>query len=270
MAFALSIPLDAAQGPEFARDVCLLMAEATGLDRAQVLIEPDRRLTHEEEAKFLHLVAERRKGKSLAHVVGHVAFWNRRFRVTEDVLVPRPETETLIALALEEPFRDLLDLGTGSGVIAVTLLAECQDAVGIACDISATALAVAEGNARSHGVADRLHLEQSDWFECIGGDYDLIVSNPPYITEDAYADLAPEVLHEPRIALTPGGDGLAAYRAITAEAQTHLRPRGRLIVEIGYDQGAAVAELFREAGLDEVAVHADLDGRDRVVAGRST
>jgi release factor glutamine methyltransferase len=201
--------------------------------------------------------------------VGARAFWGREFRVTRDVLDPRPETETLVALALAEPFARVLDLGTGSGCILVTLLAERPGAQGVGTDISPQALLIAGENAARHGVEGRVVLTPSDWFADIGGRYDLIVSNPPYIAEGEMAGLAPEVRDfEPRGALTDEGDGLGAYRVLAAGAPGHLAPGGRLLVEIGPTQGAAVSRLFAEAGLERVAVHPDLDGRDRVVAAR--
>lgn len=248
-------------------DARLFMAEALGVRPADVVIAPDRPLTDTEEGAFFTMIGLRRNGQSVARILGYRDFWTRRFIVTEDVLVPRPETESLIALSLETPFEEVLDLGTGSGCIALTLLAERPTATAIATDLSQRALDVAARNAQSLGVADRVHFEHSDWFASVGGRYDLIVSNPPYITEAAFATLAPEVLAEPHMALTPGGDGLDAYRIITAGAPAHLHPGGTLMVEIGYDQGESVQELFAAAGFRDIGVHQDLGGKDRVVCG---
>ena len=185
------------------------------------------------------------------------------------MLDPRPETETLIAAALEAPFARVLDLGTGSGAILVTLLAETPMATGVGTDISPAALAIAGENALRHGVDGRIVLPVSDWWADVGGVYDLIVSNPPYVAEDEMAGLAPEVRDwEPKAALTDGADGLSAYRAIAPAASRHLAPGGRLILEIGAGQGPAVRDILRAAGFAEVSVHPDLDGRDRVVSGR--
>ncbi|MDZ4137783.1 MAG: peptide chain release factor N(5)-glutamine methyltransferase, partial [Erythrobacter sp.] len=202
----------------------------------------------------------------VSQIIGNRLFWGRAFRVTPDVLDPRPETECLIEAALAAPCSRVLDLGTGSGVIAVTLLAERPEAQGLASDISTVALAVARENAARHGLGDRLRFKQSDWFEAITGRFDLIVSNPPYITATEMATLCPEVRDwEPHLALTPGGDGLDAYRAIAAGAMSHLLSSGRLIVEIGPTQAAAVTALFVAAGMIVTATLQDLDGRDRVV-----
>lgn len=213
-------------------------------------------------------IARRCAREPVSHITGRRAFWRHAFEVTPDVLDPRPETETLVELALAQPFERVLDLGTGSGCILISLLAERPDATGVGTDVSPGALAVAGRNASRLGVADRLILPLSDWFADVGGRYDLIVSNPPYIAEDEMPGLAPELRHEPRIALTPGGDGLGAYRAIAAGAPACLGPGGRLLVEIGPAQAEAVAALFRASGLDVTGIHPDLDGRMRVVAAR--
>ena len=189
--------------------------------------------------------------------------------MTPDVLDPRPETETLVDLALGSHFAHVLDLGTGSGAIIVTLLAERPAATGVGTDLSETGILVAGENAARHGVDDRLILPVSDWWEDVGGTYDLIVSNPPYVAADELPSLAPEVRDwEPRLALTDEADGLSAYRTIAASAPDHLTAGGRLLVEIGYGQAEAVSGIFAAAGLENIAVHTDLDGRDRVVSAR--
>ena len=173
----------------------------------------------------------------------------------------------LIEAALAEPFASVLDLGTGTGAILISLLAERPGTRGIGTDISPAALIVARENADRIGVC--ADFMESDWFSGLSGEFDLIVSNPPYIALTEMDDLSPEVaLWEPRQALTDGADGLSAYRAITAGAPAHLTPGGRLIVEIGPSQGAAVAALMAGAGLVDPHVLRDLDGRDRIVCGR--
>lgn len=205
----------------------------------------------------------------MSHLLGYRDFWSYRFKVTPDVLDPRPETETLIEAALAQPFDSVLDLGTGSGCILLTLLAERGGATGIGVDASPAALRVAEQNAAALGVADRCALEVSDWYAGVGGTFDLIVSNPPYIAAGEMSGLAPELSHEPRMALTDEADGLSCYRIITAGARAHLVPGGWLMVEIGPTQGAAVLQMFDAAGLTDVQIRTDLDGRDRVVIGRN-
>ncbi|MGI3185027.1 peptide chain release factor N(5)-glutamine methyltransferase [Nioella aestuarii] len=252
-----------------ARDARWLLAKATGIERGRLTLHLGDPLTEEAEFFFYNMMLEREARVPLSHVIQGREFFGRWFSVSPDVLDPRPETEILVQAALEVPFREVLDLGTGSGAILLTLLAERLDATGTGTDISGPALAKAEENARALGVADRMHLEHGRWYEPVGGRYDLIVSNPPYIALDEMAGLSPEVRdHEPRVALTDEADGLSAYRAITARILDHLTPGGWLMVEIGPTQGAAVSDMFRAAGLEDVRVCPDLDGRDRVVMGR--
>ncbi len=254
-----------------ARDARRLLAHALDIDPARVtLVLPDPMGVAQAEA-FARLIAERSRRVPVSHLTGRRAFYGRNFEVGSDVLDPRPETEVLVAEALKRPFLRVLDLGTGSGCIVLTLLAEAGvEAFGIGTDLSPHALAIAGRNAAAVGVADRVQFHQGDWFAALpeGADFDLIVSNPPYISADEMPGLAPEVRDfEPRMALTDEGDGLGAYRAITKGAGGHLVRGGRLMVEIGPTQGAAVADMMEKAGFAQVTVTADLDGRDRVVSG---
>ncbi len=215
------------------------------------------------------LVDDRLCGIPVSRITGRRAFWGRDFAVTSDVLDPRPETETLMALALSEKFDGALDLGTGSGCILISLLVERRDTHGLGTDVSDGALRTARANAATHGVADRARFAVSDWFDCVRDTYDLIVSNPPYIAEAEMAALDREVRdHDPRIALTPGGDGLDAYRAIAAGVAGYLSPGGRLLVEIGPTQADAVVRMLGDGGLVGIGVNRDLDGRDRVISAR--
>lgn len=227
------------------------------------------RLTQETGQDFDVAIARRVAREPFSHIAGFRDFWKSRFKVTPHVLDPRPETETLIEAALSEPFTRVLDLGTGSGCILVSLLVERPEATGVGTDISPEAVLVAGENAAALGVAHRLILPLSEWYDDIGGTFDLIVSNPPYIALSEMEALAPEVrTHEPRLALTDEGDGLGAYRAIASGAPGHLVPGGRILVEIGPTQAREVVALFRAAGLVGIEVHPDLDGRDRVVEAR--
>ena len=250
-----------------ATDARLLLAHVLGVAPGRLVIMGDDPLAEADMARAFALAEARRVRVPMSHILGGRLFYGRWFEVTGDVLDPRPETETLVAAALEGPFSKVLDLGTGSGAILLTLLAERAGATGIGTDLSPAALAVAERNAEALGVAGRAGFAQSDWFQAIGGQFDLIVSNPPYIALEEMAGLAPELAHEPRMALTDEGDGLGAYQAISEGAPEHLEPGGRLMVEIGPAQGQAVAEMFAAAGLENIAILPDLDGRDRVVAG---
>jgi release factor glutamine methyltransferase len=258
------VPVAAAQA---AREARLILGHVTGWSAARVSTAGDAPLAPGDCARCDALLERRRAHEPLAQILGEWPFRGRSFRVTRDTLVPRPDTETLVDLALAAPFARLLDLGTGTGAIAVTLLAERPQARGIATDISAAALEVAAANAAACGVIDRIALLRSDWWQAVTGQFDLVVSNPPYVSEAEYAALAPEITEwEPRAALTPGGDGLGAYRRILAGLGAHLAPGGRVLVEIGASQAAAVTVLFDAAGLDAVTVHSDINDRERVVS----
>ena len=253
--------------PDPARDARLLLAHALGVTPDRVMLALQDPLSEDAATLFDAALAARSARQPVSQITGRRHFWGRSFRVTRDVLDPRPETEGLIAEALSAPFSQVLDLGTGSGAILLTLLAERPLAQGLATDLSPAALAVAQVNAATLGLGARVRFAQGSWFDPVVGTFDLIVSNPPYISAAEMAALSPDVLEwEPHLALTPGGDGLDAYRAIAAGAQAHLRPGGRLMVEIGPAQGADVAALFAAAGLAEIRVLPDFDGRDRVVA----
>ncbi|MCA3507400.1 MAG: peptide chain release factor N(5)-glutamine methyltransferase [Rhodobacter sp.] len=250
-----------------ARDLRLLLAFATGIppDRlTPVLADP---LPGAAAARFEAAVTARVARQPVSQIVGGRLFWGRWFRVTPDVLDPRPETETLIAAALDGEFSRVLDLGTGSGAILITLLAERAGATGTGVDLSPKALSVAAANAAALSVAGRATFLQSDWLSAVRGRFDLVVANPPYIAQADMPGLSPEVrLWEPRLALTPGGDGLDACRSILRDVRSVLVPSGRALLEIGASQGDAVAALCQSAGLQAVTVLQDMDGRDRVVS----
>ena len=252
------------------RDARALLAAAAGIDRGRLTLHLPDALPEAAAQRFFGMIRDRAARRPVSHILGGRLFFDRWFRVTPDVLDPRPETEVLVRLALQQSFADLLDLGTGSGCIAISLLAERPQATGLATDISPGALAVAGANARHHDVQHRLRLVRGDWFGAVDGRFDLIVSNPPYIAAAEIPGLAPEVRdHEPPGALTDGADGLSAYRAIAARVLAHLDPGGRLLLEIGAAQGAAVSRILEAAGLDEVTLHTDLDGRNRIVSARA-
>lgn len=263
--------LRAAGVPGAAGDARRLLAHAMGVDPARLTLHLEDGLSASQLAHFQTLTEARARFQPVAQLVGGRDFWGRRFLVTPDVLDPRPETETLIAAALEKPFADVLDLGTGSGAILLTLLAERPAARGLGVDLSPAALAVAQANAQGLGIT-RARLEVSDWFAAVTGQFDLIVSNPPYIAQSELEALSPDVRDwEPRMALVPAqddGTGLAAYRHICAHAPRFLRPGGWLAVEIGAGQGPDVAALFASSGFGRISLCPDLDGRMRVVQGQ--
>lgn len=247
-----------------AGDALALMAHALGLPRHALRDALARPLAPEAAARFQTAVSARLDRQPVSQILGFRDFWKHRFRVTRDTLDPRPETETLVAAALELPWRSVLDLGTGTGAILLSLLAERPGAQGLGVDLSEAALEVARGNAAALGIG--AEFRRSDWFSAVEGRFDLIVSNPPYIAVGEMAGLSPEVRDwEPRAALTDEGDGFGAYRAIAAGAGAHLAPGGWLSVEIGPTQGAVVAALFAREGLRGIGIRRDLDGRDRVV-----
>ncbi|NNE51378.1 MAG: peptide chain release factor N(5)-glutamine methyltransferase [Sulfitobacter sp.] len=261
--------LRAAGVPDPARDARLLLAHAASVDAARVTLIAPEEIAPEIAERFDHLVSLRAVRVPVSQLVGRRAFYGRDFRITREVLDPRPETETLIDLALSAPFERVLDLGTGSGCILVTLLAERTDASGVGVDLSETACLQASANAVLHGVAGRAEILQSDWFDKVEGRFDLIVSNPPYLAAPEMQEVAPELRdHEPEMALTDGLDGLSAYRTIAAEAQGFLTAEGRVLVEIGWTQGDAVCAIFRDAGWGSVTLAHDLDGRPRVVCAQ--
>lgn len=252
----------------------MTFAEAVICLRAAGVATPERdaqklqALAGPDQTAFAALIARRAKREPISQILGTRAFWNAEFEVSSDVLDPRPDTETLIEAALGEPWQTVLDLGTGSGCILLSLLAERGGSRGTGSDISAAALQVARRNCLKLGLVDRAQLQLSDWFVQIEGAFDLIVSNPPYISAQSYQTLDPELrLFEPKLALTPGGDGLDPYRVITACAPDHLTPGGALIVEIGFDQSAAVSGLFQAAGFKNIEVMRDLGGKERVIRG---
>lgn len=252
-----------------ARDARVLLAHAARIEASRVTLIAPEELEPEIAERYDQLISLRSVRVPVSHLLGEREFYGRRFKVSSDVLDPRPETEILIEAALAEPYDRVLDLGIGSGCILVTLLAEGPGATGVGVDLSEAACLQASANAIFHRVQDRAEISVSDWFEGVEGRFDLIVANPPYIAKNEMAELEAEVRdHEPEMALTDGGDGLGAYRRIAAGAPDFLMPAGRLLVEIGPTQAESVVSLFAAAGLSDIRVIPDLDGRDRVVSAR--
>ena len=249
------------------RDARILLAHAMdlGTDRLTLHLADD--LTDAQLTDFQTHTKARSARQPISQIIGQRLFWGHVFRVTRDTLDPRPETETLVLEAISCPIYKMLDLGTGTGAILISCLKAMPMASGLGTDLSDAALLVAQDNAARLGVAARARFQQADWLAGVTGSFDLITSNPPYITADEMAALSPEVQEwEPHLALTPGGDGLDAYRRIALGAPARLMPGGRLLVEIGPTQGAAVSALFAAQGLQDIRILPDMDGRDRVVA----
>jgi len=253
-----------------------LLRHATGWDRAFLVAAPEAPVGAEAEARFRALLTRRAARVPLQHLVGLQAFWRHEFVVTPDVLVPRPETELLVEAALdvlrgrERPI--VVDVGTGSGCIALSLAAERPDAVVHGIDVSAAALAVARENARRLGLGERVSFHEGDLLEPVAGlagSVDLVVSNPPYVAEGDRASLAPEVRdHEPAVALFAPGETLSVYRRLAAVAASALRPGGAVAVEVGAGQAEDVALVLSSVGLRADAPLPDLQGIPRVVMAR--
>ncbi len=263
-------------GIEAARqDALILLSHVTGLTRAQLVTEGETSLSAPMQTEYERLLARRANREPVSHLLGWREFWSLPFVVSSAVLDPRPDSETLIQAALDHcPGIDtdysVLDLGTGSGCLLLTLLSERPKATGIGLDISGEALRIAAQNADQLGLASRAQFLLGDWGASINGLFDIIVCNPPYVAEAEISDLEPEVAEfEPRIALDGGGDGLSAYRCLLPEIQRRLAPSGFSVVEIGADQGDAVRRMMEDCGLVLVEVRQDLAGIDRCIVCRS-
>jgi release factor glutamine methyltransferase len=267
-----------------ANEARLLLGHVTARPAAWLMAHDDEVLDEDAVLHFASLVARRKGGEPVAYLLGYREFYGREFAVSPAVLIPRPETEMLVDMALAQkvmrsgihadgaggtatPLKRILDLGTGSGCIAITLALEIPSAEVSAVDASAAALNMARGNAQRLGA--HLRLLQSDWFEGLAGDkFDLIVGNPPYVAERDPHLGVDDLRHEPRQALASGADGLDAIRRIVADVPAHLLAGGQLWLEHGYDQAVAVRELLLAAGLCDIEQHRDVAGIVRVSGGR--
>lgn len=249
-----------------ALDARLLLQAATGLSREAMILDPQCLLAQDQLRHFAAMVERRAAHEPVARILGEREFYGRRFQVTPATLDPRPDTETLITAALDLLPREgrILDLGTGSGAIAITLLAERPDAAGLATDVSAPALEVARANAMRHAVEGRLGLAEGSWFSAVAGRFDIILSNPPYIPASEIAGLSLDVRgFDPILALDGGLDGLDAYRIIAGSSASHLTAQGHVLVEIGSGQGSDVEAIFTGAGFRPAGRHKDLGGHLR-------
>jgi release factor glutamine methyltransferase len=248
------------------REARLLLARVAGFSEASVLAFPERSLPAEEAQRFMALAARRRSGEPVAYIVGEKEFYSLRLAVNPAVLIPRPETELLVELALQREFFSVLDLGTGSGAIALAIKRHRPAARVVAVDASAAALVVAKRNGTALGLD--IDWRHGRWFEPVAGErFDLIVANPPYVAagDPHLADLG----FEPASALLAGADGLDAMRQIIPNARGHLQRSGWALIEHGMGQDAAVRQLFETSGLEEVQTWPDLAGIPRVSGGRA-
>jgi release factor glutamine methyltransferase len=263
----------------------ILLAHLLDCSRADLFAHPERRLSLEQLSHYEALVKRRALGEPLPYLTGRVEFYGLDFSVDKRVLIPRPETEILVELALAHLSRlsqgrtadrtpssgkrpVLLDIGTGSGCIAVTLALHAPDARVYAIDISAEALMLARDNAKRHGVSKRINFLQSDLFDAPLGQMDIVVANPPYIAREEFPGLPRQVReYEPLLALDGGSRGLEVIQRLLLQAQNRLRPAGLLLIEIGSDQGAAVTQLARSIFPQaDITIHKDLARRDRVLS----
>jgi len=256
--------------PESRREAGSLLAHVIHKDRTFLISHAEEKLEPHAVHEFRDVVERRAAGEPLQYITGQQDFYGRAFRVTPDVLIPRPETELLVesALGLIRGSR-FCDVGTGSGCIAVTLLCERPDFRGVGVDVSTAALAIAKENAITQRVDQRIELVESDCFDSLPQttqSFDLIVSNPPYVAAGVVAGLQREVKdHEPMVALTPGTDGLSIIRRLITEAPKFLRKDGHLLLEIGFDQGEAVRELIQISKFKLLEIRPDLQGIPRIV-----
>jgi release factor glutamine methyltransferase len=258
------------QGDEARLEAELLLAHALERPRSWFYAHAGDILTARDAEAYADLLQRRSAGEPVAQITGRRGFWSLELAVTPDTLIPRPETELLVELALERMSRThplrVLDLGTGAGAIALAVLSERPLSQVTAVDASEPALLVARSNAAEAGL--RLRFEHGDWYAAVPGErFDLVLSNPPYIADADPHLLKGDLRFEPRMALASGVDGLDALRVIASGAPRHLLPGGWLLVEHGHDQGAAVRELFTAAGLQGVATERDLEQRERVTLG---
>ncbi len=255
--------------PQARLDAELIIAHVLGCKRLDLYLQFDRLLGEDELTAMRPLVARRGKREPLQYLLGEAHFHGLVLKADARALIPRPETEELVELLVErfgaQPPARVCDLGTGTGALALALAAAFPQAAVTAVDASADALALARENAQSAGLAERVRFAESDWFVALAGEtFDLIVSNPPYLTEDEWEQAEPEVRQwEPKSALTAGMDGLDDLKKILAAAPAHLAPGGWLALETGIAQHAALAELAREAGFVETESVPDLSKRER-------
>jgi len=255
----------------------ILLAHALKLKRIDLYLNYDQPLTEDELQRFKALIKRRIKREPVAYILGVKEFWSLELTVNQHVLIPRPETECLVEKALaflsqstSSPRQRILDLGTGSGAIAVALASQQPQHIYFASDRFWPTLAVARGNAKRHGLSERIHLFVGDWFASLRDakpDFDMMVSNPPYVPSDVIGGLQPEICrYEPRAALDGAMDGLACHRTIIGAAPTYLKPGGLLMLEIGHDQTDAVRRIAESTGnYAEFNCAKDYSGYDRVV-----
>ncbi|MDG1437583.1 MAG: peptide chain release factor N(5)-glutamine methyltransferase [Emcibacteraceae bacterium] len=252
-------------------DARLLISEVTDVSDIDFAIDPDRSISDDEATEIMTLVKKRQQRIPMSQIFGEKEFWSLNFKVSSDTLTPRPDSETLIEATLKTvsdktaPLK-ILDLGTGTGCLLLTLLTELPNSVGVGTDISEKALSIASENSNLLNLSDRVSFIINNWFKGIGDaqKFDIIISNPPYIGLVEKPELAPEVLdHEPHMALFAGEEGLDDYRLIANNVKPFMKSNAILVLEIGHLQAKPVSRIFNNAGFQSISIHKDLGGRDR-------
>lgn len=249
----------------------MLVKHISGLSDADLISNNDITLTTAQNKQLNDFIAQRLGGRPISKIIGYKEFYGRDFVVTNDVLDPRPDSELIIDVVLKSKSKNselrILDMGTGSGCLVLTLLAELQNATAIATDISPKAIDVAKKNAELFGVCERVRFVESNWFKSIEGEFDIIVSNPPYIVSGDIQNLSREVsIYDPILALDGGEDGLFPYQVILPQIRRYLKNDGIMALEHGVGQSSRIKKIVENVGLDDVQVHYDLGGHDRVIS----
>ena len=252
-----------------ARDARILTAHALGAPISELSLKVDEIVSDQIICELEKLILRRIDREPVSKILGRREFWGRSFSISENVLDPRADTETLIDFVIEKPVKSVLELGTGSGAIAITLACEWKEVQVTAIDISEDALSLAKINAEKFNVQNKVHFLKSDWFEAVRGPFDLIISNPPYIGWIEKDYLAAEVVkYDPEIALFAGRDGLDAYKTIIPNLAKFLNPDGIVVLETGVCQSNQVKNMLSEVGFINAKIAKDLSGKDRLVAAK--
>ncbi len=269
----LATRIDARPDANGLREARLLVEHVTGHSTAAQIVVGDHTVPQSDHEALMGLLARRETGEPLARLLGHAAFWDFEVGLNDATLVPRDDTGTLVEAALAllpaDSAANVVDVGTGSGIVLLALARERPHITGAGVDVASDAVTQAQANAIGLGLDDRLTFFQSDWLDAVDGPLDMVVSNPPYIRSGDMAALAMEVReHDPALALVAGEDGLDAYRALLPQIATKLKSGGHALLEIGHNQAEDVSRLGEAAGLSHLSTAQDLSGRDRVVAFR--
>tara|TARA_B100000886_G_scaffold279573_1_gene203623 strand:- start:69 stop:899 length:831 start_codon:yes stop_codon:yes gene_type:complete len=252
-----------------ARDARVLTAFAIGIPISELSLKLNELMSDQIISKLEKLILRRIDREPISKILGRREFWGRSFSINENVLDPRPDTETLIDFVIEKPVKSVLELGTGSGAIAITLACEWKEVHVTAIDISEDALSLARSNAEKYNVQNKVHFLKSDWFETVRGSFDLIISNPPYIGLIEQDKISAEVLKfDPKVALFAGHDGLDAYRKIIPKLIKFLNPHGLVVLETGASQSNQVKYMMNAVGFIDAKIVEDLSGKDRLVTAK--